>query len=524
MDPRRDTKRHEERMQNLPIMSCGPYMFAPICAPSWVGLSTVRRLLKTCLSVILLLQTTAWGQSDIAKRVDSLEALGAFKEASTWMTQQLAAERDASMRRAWQWEIDRLRRITLDYSTTRERLWSQLQRSVRDVTHEEFEQWIDEGRFDRRVIDGEERFTYTSRSNLFWRYADVAARRMNPPNDSAFERAVWENALAITKAAESGGKPYVLPKHFTIRMRVTAEPAGLTDGALVRAWLPVPRAFPFQTDFRLVRSSVPATLDHEQSPIRSAYMEQRWTGDSTIAFEIEYEYTHYGIRFPLHPSLVELTEPSDPAVRAFTGEGPHVVFSDTIRALARSIAAEANGPLETARAFYDWIAENIQYSYAREYSTIRNLSEYCLMNRYGDCGQEALLFITLCRASGIPARWQSGWFTFPGGKTNHDWTEIYIKPWGWVPVDPYMGIFARQYLTSLGPEEQQAVLDFYFGGLDAYRIAANSDHSQPLRPAKRSLRSDDVDFQRGELEADGMNLYFDVMSYRVDVTERPSAR
>lgn len=473
------------------------------------------------LGISLLVSATAWGQSEL---IDSLEATGAFVEATNLLTQRLANERQAEHRRTWQWEIDRLRRIRLDFSTTRERLWAQLQRSVRDVTREEFEQWIDEGRFDRRVIDGEERFAYTSRSNLFWRYAAAAARRINPPNDSAFERAVWENALTITKAAESVGKSYVLPKHFTIRMRVTAETAGLTDGALVRAWLPVPRAFPFQTDFRLVRSSVPATLDHEQSPIRSAYMERRWTGDSTIAFEIEYEYTHYGIRFPLHPSLVESTDPSDPAVRAFTSEGPHVVFSDTIRALARSIAAEANGPLETARAFYDWIAENIQYSYAREYSTIRNLSEYCLMNRYGDCGQEALLFITLCRASGIPARWQSGWFTFPGGKTNHDWTEIYIKPWGWVPVDPYMGIFARQYLTSLEPEEQQAVLDFYFGGLDAYRIAANSDHSQPLRPAKRGLRSDDVDFQRGELEADGMNLYFDVMSYRVDVTERPSAR
>lgn len=473
---------------------------------------------------MLLAHTMAWGQTGISARVDSLESIGAFAEAKAWLTQQLSVEREAARRHTWQWEIDRLRRITLDYSTTREGLWTQLQRAVRDITREEFEQWVVDGRFDRRIIDGEERFTYTSRSNLFWRFADAAARRLNPPNDSAFERAVWENALAITRAAEAEGKSYVLPKHFSVRMRVTAETAGVKHGALVRAWLPVPRAFPFQTDFRLVRSSVPATIDGEQSPIRSAYLEQRWAGDSTIAFEIEYDYTHYGIRFPLQPSIAEPLNPSDPAVQEFTREAPHVVFSDTMRSLARSIASEANGPLETARAFYDWIAENIQYSYAREYSTIRNLSEYCLMNRYGDCGQEALLFITLCRVSGIPARWQSGWFTFPGGKTNHDWTEIYLRPWGWVPVDPYMGIFARQYLTTLGPDEQQAVQDFYFGGLDQYRIAANGDHSRSLRPAKRGLRSDDVDFQRGELEADGTNLYFDVMSYRVDVTERPSAR
>src|SRR2546430_10087540 len=34
----------------------------------------------------------------------------------------------------------------------------------------------------------------------------------------------------------------------------------------------------------------------------------------------------------------------------------------------------------------------------------------------------------------------------------------------------------------------------------SYRMAANSDHNQTLKPPKQSMRSDDVDFQRGELE------------------------
>ena len=65
--------------------------------------------------------------------------------------------------------------------------------------------------------------------------------------------------------------------------------------------------------------------------------------------------------------------------------------------------------------------------------------------------------------------------------------------------------------------------DFYFGGLDQYRIAANSDHSQTLRPPKRGLRSDDVDFQRGELEYEDTNIYFDAMSYKVSVKELPNS-
>jgi transglutaminase-like putative cysteine protease len=134
------------------------------------------------------------------------------------------------------------------------------------------------------------------------------------------------------------------------------------------------------------------------------------------------------------------------------------------------------------------------------------------------------LFITLCRSRGIPARWQTGWNTFPGAKDIHDWTEIYLPPYGWVPVDPWAGIYATRYCTALNPEERAELRDFYFGGLDFYRMAANSDHSQQLDPPKSTMRSDDVDFQRGELEWRGGNIYFDHYSYKWSVEELIDSR
>ena len=101
-----------------------------------------------------------------------------------------------------------------------------------------------------------------------------------------------------------------------------------------------------------------------------------------------------------------------------------------------------------------------------------------------------MLFITLCRLNSIPARWQSGWNTVPGGKTIHDWSEIYLAPYGWMPVDPYMGIFAMRYATALSAAQRREIRDFYFGGLDQYRMAANSDHNQALKPPKQSMRSE----------------------------------
>jgi transglutaminase-like putative cysteine protease len=91
------------------------------------------------------------------------------------------------------------------------------------------------------------------------------------------------------------------------------------------------------------------------------------------------------------------------------------------------------------------------------------------------------------------------------GYTNlHDWGALYLAPYGWVPMD---------VTTGRLDSPQPALRDFYFGGLDAYRIAFNDAVSQPLVPAKRFPRSDTVDSQRGEVEWDGGNLYFDQWNY-----------
>jgi hypothetical protein len=50
-------------------------------------------------------------------------------------------------------------------------------------------------------------------------------------------------------------------------------------------------------------------------------------------------------------------------------------------------------------------------------------------------------------------------------------------------------------------------------------MAANSDHCGTLAPPKQSHRSDNVDFQRGELEWGSHNIYFDHYSYRLELTE-----
>jgi len=471
----------------------------------------------------LCCKASAADQSEVLSQAGRLEQAGQFREAAAVFAHTLAtATIPSAERRQLEFELDRLDRIRKDFPYTQEQLYQDLKKSVRELTPAEYEQWVREGRFDCRRIDGEQHFMASSVGNLFFRYPELYARRLPPKDSAALETLHWQTCRAIKAAALADHRPYVLPKRFDVTMNVTADPNVAPDGEIVRAWLPIPREYPFQDEFQLLNASPPPkTIDQAQDTIRCLYLEQSARKNKSTKFSIEYAYTARGVWFDVKPEDVRPMVPSADALAPFTKEGPHVVFTAEIRALSQQIAGEEANPYLKAKKFYDWIAENIKYSYAIEYSTIRNITEYCRSHGYGDCGQEALLFITLCRLNGIPARWQSGWNTFPGAKSIHDWSEIYITPYGWLPVDPYMGIYAIQYSTTLKPEQRREIRDFYFGGLDQYRIAANSDHNQSLSPPKQSMRSDDVDFQRGELEWGSHNIYFDQFSYELSVKEIP---
>lgn len=468
-----------------------------------------------------LLVASALAQSSALQQANDFELHGQFKQAATVLTSALhSLNLPASDHKQLEFELDRLERIKKDFPFTRDSLFAALKKAVKGLTQQEFEQWVAEGRFDSREIDGQRFFMSSSVSNLFFRYPELRPRRLPPKDTASLEIKHWETVQAIQAAARAENKPYVLPKRFEVTMKVTAKPNAAPAGEIIHAWLPIPREYPFQNGFELTSSSSPVRhIDDPASAIRSVELEQPAKKDAATQFKINFDYTMHGVWFDLDPTRVKFPDPNDPILKEFTSEGPHVVFTPELRSLSSAIVGQETNACIKAKKIYDWIAGNIKYSFAIEYSTIRNISDYCRSRGYGDCGQEALLFIALCRLNGIPARWQSGWNTFPDDKDIHDWSEIYLPPYGWVPVDPYMGIYATRYATSLSPNQRRELRDFYFGGLDQYRMIANSDHSRTLNPPKQSMRSDNVDFQRGELEWGNHNIYFDQYSYEFTIKE-----
>jgi hypothetical protein len=73
----------------------------------------------------------------------------------------------------------------------------------------------------------------------------------------------------------------------------------------------------------------------------------------------------------------------------------------------------------------------------------------------------------------------------------------------------------------LQKSDDPRVREFYIGHQDSYRMIVNTDYGHELVPPKQSLRSEPADFQRGEVEIDGRNLYFDEWDYEFKFEQTP---
>ena len=418
-------------------------------------------------------------------------------------------------RRAFEFQRERMQRIRKDFSLTADQVEAKLREQIPDLSDTEFAQWGAHGLFEHMDIDGNRLYFNRAPSNLFHLSAEATAMRKGGTAfvTSGLPKEVNDDYIdfdrKVIAKAKATGKSSVLPQRVQVTQTLTVDADAVPAGKTIRAWIPYPRADPGQQENIEFVSSQPAT--HEIAPAsalqRTVYLEQPAQAGKPTVFSITYEVTLYAQYHAIDPAKVT-AEKITPELAPYVAErAPHVVFTEPLRVFSKQVVGDATNPYEIARRIFAAVDE-IPWAGAREYSTIPDISAYTLHAGHGDCGEQTLLLITLMRMNGIPARWQSGW-TFTDGKYDniHDWAEIYLAPYGWVPVDVTYG-----RLASSDP----ALKWFYLGGLDNYRIAFNDDFSRDFMPAKRFFRSDTVDSQRGEVEWDGGNLYYDTWDYHFD--------
>lgn len=412
------------------------------------------------------------------------------------------------------WEKERMKRIRIDFSRTEDEIKEYIRKYIPDVTDDQIRKWEESNVLEHMFFDGEKRYFRNAGPNLF--RVDDEARAIKLAKDgnplSGSEQVNEKHLPRVIEAVRKTGNDTVMPVTYRVKYTLTVDPNAVPEGETVRCWLPFPRNDQYrQKDVKLLTTSQPDYILSPESYRHSTlYMEKKAVKDEPVVFSETFEYTSYAEWHDLKPEDILPYDTNSEIYKEFTSErDTHIIFSPRIKALTDSLTAGVINPLIKAQRLFTWVNDNFPWASAREYSTLENIPEYVLDNKKGDCGQVSLLFITMCRYSGIPAHFQSGFMMHPNAWNLHDWAEIYFEGIGWVPVDQSFGIpvFARNDTERM----------FFLGGIDSWRMIVNTDYSMPLYPGKKYPRSETVDFQRGEVEWTGGNVYFDQWDYNMDI-------
>lgn len=107
-------------------------------------------------------------------------------------------------------------------------------------------------------------------------------------------------------------------------------------------------------------------------------------------------------------------------------------------ALKKAIGDETN-PYWMARRIFRYVIDNMEYELAGGW----NVAPAVLERGNGSCSEYSFVYISMCRAAGIPTRYV-GSVVIRGDDASRDdvfhrWVEVYLPNYGWVPVDPSGG-------------------------------------------------------------------------------------
>ena len=413
-----------------------------------------------------------------------------------WLTKSLP---DAQRRRL---EIQKIfaEQLLTDYELTESAFVEALRERYPAVTDDVVDALIDMGNLDYILKDGVRCFQYQAVTNACNRHGDYFAALGNPNHTPADHSGDGhETILAMQKEGE-------LAYRYEVEEWIKLKPHAERVGETLRLWFPYPVACETQPEgeIKLLSSSHPVTITGDVH--RTAFMEVPCEADATysVRFSFVQKATYTDLSGHVPAGIPAGLGLSAEELDKYTSEQyPHIRFTPTVMALAGEIKGEETDPLRIAKRIYDWICDSVRYSYVRDYLLIENIPEFVMVNRYGDCGTMALTFITLCRALGIPAKWQSGSSCRPDGIGSHDWCMFYVAPYGWLYCDPSYGEGAARNNNTVRREH-------YFGNLDPFRLVASNEFQQPLTPDKVLCRMDPYDNQSGEGEyADGLhNIFF----------------
>ncbi len=147
------------------------------------------------------------------------------------------------------------------------------------------------------------------------------------------------------------------------------------------------------------------------------------------------------IRYLIDPAKTGTLDDIPADIRkAYTVDGSRYrINTPYIQETAKRIVGDEQNPYWIARKIFNFLIEQVDYEMVGGW----DVPEVILKRGTGSCSEYTFAFIALCRAAGLPARYQ-GSVVVRGDDASvddafHRWAQVYLPNYGWVPVDASRG-------------------------------------------------------------------------------------
>jgi transglutaminase-like putative cysteine protease len=228
---------------------------------------------------------------------------------------------------------------------------------------------------------------------------------------------------------------------------------------------------------------------------RFLHLEAQGAGGAKIAVETSFTVVRREAHVSVDPADTRpLTDGERTKMAAHLASAQHDAPTPAIEADAKRIVGGEKNPVLQARLLYDWVLDHVQY-WVKDPSKWKaspvGSSSYCYEQCTGNCTDFHSLYVAAARTVGLPARMVYGSFFKgpldgkPQDQSYHCWVEVWAPKIGWIPLDVAVAdVFVADFtlddanrpkveLTTAdgfaGPD--QAMVDFYFGNLEARRVS-----------------------------------------------------
>jgi len=180
----------------------------------------------------------------------------------------------------------------------------------------------------------------------------------------------------------------------------------------------------------------------------------------------------YNVRYFVFPEKVgELKDiPKEIKEKFLADDTKYSVNGPFIQSSTNEAVGDEANAYWIARKIFNYVIDRIEYERVGGW----NIAPTVLKRGTGSCSEYSFVYIAMCRAAGLPARYV-GSVVIRGDDASadevfHRWVEVYLPNYGWIPVDPSGGDYPEpgQQANAIGNLRNRYLITTTGGGGSEY--------------------------------------------------------